>query len=776
MQEKDSKDMTPEEIVEELKIEGKIDEDTYKEILYRFEDIEDIHNKDKYQIYEKAYQNERMHKCIEILLEISNNEPDRVKKGMLRSNCLKNPMGVRYSEEDYRKTMIILEETIKEAKKKEYSKQVLKDIWELLLYTHCFYSSNFLNTRRLEKNEFAKYSLSKQLRMICIYIQDQSRLMRDEIFGGKKKRSYITGVEWNVANRPIDHAPNQKISLADNYEGMLEFINTYIRYLFFSKRKDLKVNDIHEHGDIHPFLIPEFEEIMYIANQRRMYEMVEEEFRYGDFNIDLTKDKLGKDVYLFQPKNIEKYKLHYIGALRRDYQYRTNITKNTNVIKIQEALNMINDLAKKVNVDDIEGFHPDKVQFKKTCAIANSVVDVYSSLTKEYYFECNINGDTVYEIIEVYTFLHAFSQIYITAIQRNFKQEKKSTYKYLVPVISIDYLENEFARLYDKDKKQTKRLLSYYIYDEKIRDNEGDIFSRPLLKINKTQILLCESLIEQINIERCVEKLLQKYKIDLSPVGTQFEKKLIDRLRGIKGISVNTNHIKFKAYDNRDVEFDFLGTLEDYLLLFEFKSVVIPYDTYEVYKREKVIKEGVEQVKRRCDIIQHDWNRIREMVNIDLPDIPYEYDKIIKVVCTNIYDFTTLHCDDVRVTDESTLLKYFTNPFVFMYSKDKEMTEIFGAECIWKEGYPTASEFIKYLDSPVTVGNIPKCFEEEIKTLPAFEGDNLIAFKDIYLARDPYRESIDKMLYVSKSQKIYPNEKCPCGSGKKYKNCCRNKM
>jgi uncharacterized protein YchJ len=23
--------------------------------------------------------------------------------------------------------------------------------------------------------------------------------------------------------------------------------------------------------------------------------------------------------------------------------------------------------------------------------------------------------------------------------------------------------------------------------------------------------------------------------------------------------------------------------------------------------------------------------------------------------------------------------------------------------------------------------------------------------------------------------KIYPNAPCPCGSGKKYKNCCRNK-
>lgn len=26
-----------------------------------------------------------------------------------------------------------------------------------------------------------------------------------------------------------------------------------------------------------------------------------------------------------------------------------------------------------------------------------------------------------------------------------------------------------------------------------------------------------------------------------------------------------------------------------------------------------------------------------------------------------------------------------------------------------------------------------------------------------------------------KKSKVYPNDPCPCGSGKKYKNCCKNK-
>jgi preprotein translocase subunit SecA len=32
-------------------------------------------------------------------------------------------------------------------------------------------------------------------------------------------------------------------------------------------------------------------------------------------------------------------------------------------------------------------------------------------------------------------------------------------------------------------------------------------------------------------------------------------------------------------------------------------------------------------------------------------------------------------------------------------------------------------------------------------------------------------ESLEKKPVIRQKKKIYPNDKCPCGSGKKYKNC-----
>ena len=57
------------------------------------------------------------------------------------------------------------------------------------------------------------------------------------------------------------------------------------------------------------------------------------------------------------------------------------------------------------------------------------------------------------------------------------------------------------------------------------------------------------------------------------------------------------------------------------------------------------------------------------------------------------------------------------------------MTEVLSAEFLWKDGKPSVSEFV-------------------------------------------VRETINQKRQIIKGKKIYPNDPCPCGSGKKYKKCC----
>ena len=426
----------------------------------------------------------------------------------------------------------------------------------MLLYTQCLFYSSQINTKRLEKNSFSQYSLSKQLRMICIFIQDQSRLMKEQLDREKGKKSYNTGMEMSIANRQVDHSPQEKISFSDNYEGMLECFDTIIHFVYYSRKKDLKKNDIIEHGDIHPFGIPEFEELIYIAQQRRLYEQIEEKFRYGEWGVKLVQNQNKQKVYLFKPERKDKFKSHITASIRREYQYRSNVVRYANSEKVEKSIVAINKLALQIELDDIEKFEIDKRLYHEATGIVSNLISVYKNLTKKYYFECQFDGITIDDLINMYEFLYTYSQIYMKSVLEHFDQENYSEYKYMVPVVSLEYLIKQFVLLYGYEKNLAKKLLDNFVFNEHLRKEEGDIFSRPLLKVNENQVLLCESLIEQINLERNVEQWLKKYDVDLFPVGFQFENKLREKIGSINGIEVNSNKFTFTAYDGKDVEFD----------------------------------------------------------------------------------------------------------------------------------------------------------------------------------------------------------------------------
>ena len=75
-------------------------------------------------------------------------------------------------------------------------------------------------------------------------------------------------------------------------------------------------------------------------------------------------------------------------------------------------------------------------------------------------------------------------------------------------------------------------------------------------------------------------------------------------------------------------------------------------------------------------------------------------------------------------------------------------------------------------------------FDKELlyKNMIAAEADwlyNLEEWKAVFdeeKRKELYKEQKQSQIYRRKGPKIYPNDPCPCGSGKKYKKCCgRNK-
>ncbi|PYG84288.1 SEC-C motif-containing protein [Ruminiclostridium sufflavum DSM 19573] len=746
---------------------NEITQEIYDELLdFTFDfEIEDLSCTDKFK---KSFEKKKEIKCSSLILEIYNEHKSSFRKAILLSDCLLDPLSYNYTQDKYELTTRILMRALTAAEKEKYPDVLTQELDQLLLLTKILHENNLRNSKMLEDSEFSSFTLSQQIRMICIFLQDQSRLMVEALRTETAGESFITGMEMTVANKKVDYSEDIKVSLVDNYEALLEYYDVLIRYIYYRNRKDLKKEKKFEHGNISPYKLPTFEEVTNIAMQRVYYTKTWSKFKYLEWQLEIRKTKDKVNVFALVPKYKDLYREHIIAGLRRRYIATTNLSNQSSEMMLISQKN-IKIIASGINIKDIDSlFHVNKEQYLNAKGIGTLKIETYRKSVKDFYLKTLINDIQVETILLGFEYLFSLAAIYRQSIDNNFSQEKEEDYQYLVPIIEKGKLIEQFAILYNLDNNISTKIIEYFVFTEGMKA-EGDIFSKPLIHIGSDKLLFCETLIEQMNIERIIEMLFEEYEVDLAEMGITFEQKIRTILSLSPYLYVNTNKVEFVAYDGKNVEFDFIGIFLDYLLLIECKSMTVPYSDKEVYKCESTIKYGVEQVNRRCKVIQNDWDRIKSLCNIELPNEPLPDDKIIKIVCTDIFDFTTLKYDGIRITDESTLLKFFVNPIVKVYSGLNRNNPICHQR-IWKGSSPTVDEFFSYLDKPVTVEFIKQCMKEEVKLYPCYKGDHPIAILDQIIAEDPFKKEISET--IRKSSKTGRNERCPCGSGRKYKYCC----
>jgi len=101
---------------------------------------------------------------------------------------------------------------------------------------------------------------------------------------------------------------------------------------------------------------------------------------------------------------------------------------------------------------------------------------------------------------------------------------------------------------------------------------------------------------------------------------------------------------------------------------------------------------------------------------------------------------------------------------------------------IWRNGYPEAKEFMEYLMNPVTIFPFANTIKKIYIPVPVMDEKDCAIFCEEYiLPEDPIVTSMSeiekkqKKTVINHFKKIYPNDLCPCGSGKKFKKCHRGK-
>lgn len=702
-----------------------------------------------------------------------------LKHQLFSVNFIRNPLGVKYTIEDYSNIQSILLNTLDIIKKINdpeidtsgifqkgfiVDNRIVDDLVDLIVYTHVLYQMNQLNSKRMDECETWKLPFVEQMLTILTYFQDQVRLLRQDP-QAYLHDDYITGMEFAVADQLVEYSAELTSSISDSLESTLEAMNEIIHYLYFQHRNSMQpqvLNESINFGLIHPYENVDFQRYMYIAAQRHLLCRIEEGIRYGYYKFESTgKQENGIRYFQFSLENEDKYRARRLGVLRREYQYQNHgIMCSITQSELDEAYELINtqaDLLIKGQKEsaiflELSQFLPDRDLFQRAEIIFSPKLRVVEQLTKEYYFDCQVKDVKICDLVCAYKYLATLAEIVCTASKELINPNDSSTYVREICLINTSYLSSELSRIHGYKFDYAEKLIDRFVFHEK-NNYYDDVFAQPLLKISNTQVVLSQALMEQVNLDRAIERQFIRFNKNVSEVGHKFEREFIAHLshgysrniidlqrKEIPNFELNTNKIEFVAFDGKDIEFDMIALLGDYIILTELKAVMSSYDLDDLERRKKNVKDAIEQLHRRAESLKYDWDIIRSKVSINLPEKPVDQDHIILVACTDSYDYTPLKDGKVYITDDSTFLKYFTNPYVHILKAEEKVLNVLTVKELWPKGYPDAEEFQSYLLDPVTIHPISDyIIKKYIPGIIMDEQDFLLVYEDYSLSQDPVR-------------------------------------
>ncbi len=139
--------------------------------------------------------------------------------------------------------------------------------------------------------------------------------------------------------------------------------------------------------------------------------------------------------------------------------------------------------------------------------------------------------------------------------------------------------------------------------------------------------------------------------------------------------------------------------------------------------------------------------------------------------------------DDYCQVEKGVYEQLLEDPDTEVKGTVKELADKYGLDVV------TMAGFLDGINDSLVTPNPIETMDEDTEVSLAFDNaklyKNMVAAKADWLYNLPqwkeiYSEDELKQLYkeqkqsttIRKGKKIYPNDPCPCGSGKKYKNCC----
>ncbi|MEQ6050781.1 SEC-C domain-containing protein [Lysinibacillus capsici] len=690
-------------------------------------------------------------------------------RNFMLSGCLTDPLSRKFKNEElefFFKACQLVHKSI-EHRDEEFSTDFKDAFIKIISTINDIHRAERSNEGRLFKNDFLNYPFTKQVQMMCTFIESQSFYVNKKMSSKIKSQGYVTGMEYELPETEI------QVSVADVMENNIEIMDTLIRLLHFTANGKIDNQEIKSFQDISPYGIPSLQEIMYLALHRDYLEELWSKVKYRGWNF--TRHQIDKKVYAhyYSAPIADDYKKERAAVQRYKYRDYINYGKRNDFKKMSYSIKEIEQKSNFSLSSPSSVFSLEREVFQLGEQVIEGALNVsirqlnedLGSLVDHIMIGQDKNI-SLSELYEGFKYLLSLAFVYRTNSHSHFADDD---FTYLTPIFELKELESHFAELSGLGQEKAKKIIELFVFRPKPL---LDIFSQPLIYIGDERIVFTPELVLQFNMNRIVGRHLSHWDINISAKGTELEKEIIEVLSLAPHFSVNTSKVKFEAYDGRDVEYDLIATFDNKVVLIELKCLNRPFSSKEIKQREDEILYGVTQINRRADILINQWDKVQQYMNIPLPKTPIVANDIIKIVCTNIFDFSGRIESGVYITDVSSFLKFFLDPKVEEIKLEAGSRNVISQQKLWT-GEPKIKDLINYLKCPITIeGLLNKLAEVPRKNVIINEDDPHLAIQDFVLDGNPFDfAALSKSKGSYLGEKVGRNDPCPCDSGKKFKKC-----
>ena len=568
---------------------------------------------------------------------------------------------------------------------------------------------------RLEELQIWDEVGARVIYRVAAFLEDQFHLTNKQIERECHDRGYYDN-DLLIGDTMPTIMGGVKTNKLAGYEENCENLQLILAYALFKYKKSF-------FGDVSncptPYNDAEFTKLLALASFWRRYEYIWGNFVYLGWHPIPHPDK--KDVQLYVPKDRNEYLRYEIAGIRMQEMlsemsfngYREDFADNLDKLNI-----IANSIILPLAGEDWNGIIDAKtlrVSFKKAADVEYAEYELYrhhyESLLDDIQLGSGTSAISWHAYHRAITLLRVISDAIIAATSKQLPSFDAQEPLRRIIVIKKTAVAEILSEILEIEETQSWAMVNALLF--KPENKHIEIWDTPLLEIESNRVLFVPALVRMGSPSRAIENIIAQWCPDLFAKRGRILERGLER--SLKMEQLQAQSSSFCLPDGRQIECDLVVYWDGYLIFIEAKCTKAIFNAADMFRARDKIVEAVGQLNRRRKLVLENWTQFKlAFSDLALPDEPLQTERIKLIAVTNVLHFTGWVIDDVVITDEFCIQRFFGNADIEVFTRSATGTSVAGViGHIRKSIKPTVREFIQYLENPPQVKMVRDCLETQ---------------------------------------------------------------